>query len=132
MIANVRYRSLEACFTNNPHAGFYIESLDEQSDLKSDYLANTNAIYRANYVFSLVSADKKQTGLERNQYLVFRTRTRVDGNGNLVGAHYGKYCAGWRSDANKMRIGFGCFNPVENDLNIEGDLPLLYRIKSDR
>ena len=29
-----------------------------------------------------------------------------------------------------MLIGAGCFNPVENDPNIEGDQPLLNRIKN--
>lgn len=121
--------SMEACFTNNPHAGVYVKHLDEYSDLTSAYFAETNANYCANYVFSLESVSKRQAGLERNQYLVFRTRTRVDADGNLLGAHYGKYCMGWRSDANEMRFGAGCFNPIENDPNIEGDHVLLYKIK---
>lgn len=124
--------TMEACFTNNPYAGVYIKPLDEFSDLKSSYSAETNANYCGHYIFRLESVSKKQAGLEKNQYLVFRTRTRVDENGNLVGAHYGKYCRSWRSDAKEMHFGAGCFNPVENDLNIEGDQPLLYKIKNNK
>lgn len=130
---NVYSYSMEACFTNNPYAGFYIKSLDEFSDLKTDYNADTNADYRVNYTFSKECVEKnpaKITGLEPNRYLVFRTRTRVDKKGNLIGAHYGKYCRGWDFNGKEMLIGDGCFNPVENDPNIEGDHPLLRKIKN--
>ena len=125
--------SMEACFTNNPYAGVYIKPLDEFSDLKTDYIADINADYQVNYAYSKECVEKKPVkimGLGPNQYLVFRTRTRVDEKGNLVGAHYGKYCRGWDSNGKEMLIGDGCFNPVENDPNIEGDQPLLYKIKN--
>ena len=122
--------SMEACFTNNPHAGVYIRPIDAYSDLKTGYHADTNAVFATYYAFSLDSMSKKKVGLDENSYLVFRTRTRVDENGKLVGAHYGKYSRGWRSDAKEMGFGAGCFNPVENDTNIEGDQPLLYAIRN--
>ena len=124
--------SMEACFTNNPHAGFYCKPMDEFSDLKTDYHADTNANYSTRYRFLIDVINKhppKQIGCADNSYLVFRTRTRVDENGNLVGAHYGKYCEGWSSDAKEMQFGSSCFNPVENDTNIEGDQPLFYKLK---
>ena len=122
--------SMEACFTNSPHAGVYIRPLDDYSDLKSSYSAETNANYCANYNFSFESVSKKRVGLDENSYLVFRTRTRVDENGKLVGAHYGKYSRGWRSDEKEMHFGAACFNPVENDNNIEGDQILHYAIRN--
>ena len=45
-------------------------------------------------------------------------------------AHYGKYCGSWRSDRKELHFGGGCFNPVENDVNIEGDETLLNAIKN--
>lgn len=122
--------SMEACFTNSPYAGVYVRPLDEYSDLKSSYFAETNATYCTNYNFSFESVSKKRAGLEENSYLVFRTRTRVDENGKLVGAHYGKYSRGWRSDDKEMHFGAACFNPVENDPNIEGDQTLHYAIRN--
>ena len=125
--------SMEACFTNNPYAGVYCKTLDESSDLKTDYHADTNANYSTRYRFLIDVINKhppKQIGCADNSYLVFRTRTRVDENGNLVGAHYGKYCEGWSSDAKEMQFGSSCFNPVENDTNIEGDQPLFYKLKN--
>lgn len=125
--------SMEACFTNNPYAGVYCKTLDESSDLKTDYHADTNANYCANYRFLYDVINKgpaKKMGCERNSYLVFRTRTRVDENGKLIGAHYGKYCRGWSSDAREMQFGSSCFNPVENDNNIEGDQMLHYAIRN--
>ena len=125
--------SMEACFTNNPYAGFYITTLDEFSDLKTDYFANTNVVYQTNYAFLKECIERqpvKITGLGTDQYLVFRTRTRVDEDGNLIGAHYGKISRGWYSNGKEMHHGGGCFNPVENDLNIEGDQTLLDAIKN--
>ena len=57
--------------------------------------------------------------LGRDSYLVFRTRTRVDEYGNLVVAHHGKILGRWLSDTEFMILSDGCFNPVENDVNIE-------------
>ena len=127
--------SMEACFTNNPHAGFYCKTMDISSDLKTDYHADTNADYCANYRFLIDAISKgpvKKTGLEQNSYLLFRTRTRVDENGKLIGAHYGKYCGSWRSDRKELHFGDGCFNPVENDSSIEGDQTLFYKIKKNK
>lgn len=125
--------SMEACFTNNPYAGFYCKPMDASSDLKTDYYADTNANYCANYRFLIDVINKhppRQMGCGDDSYLVFRTRTRVDENGKLIGAHYGKYCGGWSSDAKEMQFGSSCFNPVENDNNIEGDQILHYTIRN--
>ena len=126
---------MDACFTNNPYAGFYCKPMDEPSDLKTDYCADTNANYYTNYRFLIDVITKgpvRKMGLDKDSYLVFRTRTRVDENGKLIGAHYGKYCGSWRSDRKELHFGGGCFNPVENDNNIEGDQTLFYKLKNNR
>ena len=58
--------------------------------------------------------------MTKEDYLILRTRTKVDSDGNLISAHYSKvygpiYVEGifyFRSYA---------FNPNENDTNLESD-----------
>lgn len=109
-------------FTNNPYAGAYLLKADQSSELTTEYVADSNAIYRA--TFSYVSEQspgqpRHWDFLDRDSYLVFRTRTRVDEHGYLTGAHYGKILGRWLSGAEFMILSDGCFNPIENDINIE-------------
>lgn len=123
---------MEVSFTNNPHGGAYILKKDLFSNLQTAYIAETNGIYASELTFTTDCISDKPVRLsylDRDSYLVFRTRTRVDDQGMLVGAHYGKICGIWRSTQKMMLINDGCFNPVENDPNIEGDQTLLYTIK---
>ena len=124
---------MEVSFTNNPFAGAYLMKKDFCSDLQTEHYANTNGIYDAEFSFATESnVDKpvKATYLDKDSYLVFRTRTRIDDQGRLVGAHYGKICGVWRSTQKIMQISDGCFNPVENNSNIEGDQVLHYAIRN--
>ena len=57
--------------------------------------------------------------LDRNSYLVFRTRTKVDKDGNLQSAHYGVIQGEWSFDGSSMRYLDGCFNSHGNDVNVE-------------
>lgn len=119
-------RSMEVSFTNNPFAGAYFMKKDETSILKSEYAARTNAAYLATLDFLQDSRPDKPMAskvLERDSYLVFRTRTRLDEKGRLVGAHYGKIYY-WMWGEKDMSLSGGCFNPVENDPSIEGDTVL--------
>lgn len=125
--------TMDVSFTNNPYAGAYPKRKDCRSDLMSEYVADTNASYLTEFSFSTDSvADKrvKSDYLDQDSYLVFRTRTRVDKERRLVGAHYGKIYGIWRSTHQKMYLNDGCFNPVENDNNIEGDKTLLYKVRN--
>lgn len=126
---------MDVCFTNNPHGGAYLMKEDDCSDLRTEYSADTNASYRSELSFSVeCSADRpvKSCYLDQDSYLIFRTRTRVDEKGILVGAHYGKVRGIWRSTQNEMLLNDGCFNPVENDNNIEGDQTLFYKLKNNK
>lgn len=119
---NGYYKTMEVSFTNNPYAGVYQMTVDEQSDLKSVYCADTNATYSASLMFDV---ERNETGLRRNdfkegQYFVFRTRTSVDDDGKLKSAHYGKIYGDWRfCERGGMAIQRIDFNPRPNDTNLE-------------
>jgi len=113
---------MEVSFTNNPYAGGYQMTVDKSSELVTEYIADSNAAYRTE--FSYVKEQSPGTKrhwdvLDGDSYIVFRTRTRVDEHGNRVGAHYGKILGQWFSGKEYMTMSDGCFNPVENDVNIE-------------
>ena len=124
---------MDVSFTNNPYAGAYLMKKDKSSELTTVYVADSNAIYRT--AFSYISEqtpgkDRHWDFLDSDSYLVFRTRTRVDKDNNLVGAHYGKILGRWLSDTEFMILSDGCFNSVENDVNIEDSTCLRYIIKN--
>ena len=129
-IADYTY-TMDVCFTNNPFGGAYMLKKDANSHLQTEYAADTNGNFKSEFAFvTECIADKpvRSNYLDVDSYLVFRTRTRVDDQGRLVSAHYGKICGVWRSTQKIMQLGDGCFNSVENDPNIEGDQTLLYAI----
>ena len=133
---------MEVTFTNNPYAGAYMLKKDEFSEMKSVYEADTNAFYQTSFkfvhekhpkikqttFFKYVSgAEITDTRLDANSYLVFRTRTKVDGKGNLVSAHYGKIYGPWEFFGG-MRAANVQFNPSPNDTNLE-DIETLNKMK---
>lgn len=125
--------AMDVCFTNNPFGGAYQMKFDERSDLRTQYQADTNRAYQSTFSFSTECSPGKaviSNFVDSDSYLVFRTRTRVDRTGNLVGAHYGKICGIWRSTHKEMLLSDGCFNSKENDPNIEGDQTLLYTLRN--
>jgi hypothetical protein len=50
--------------------------------------------------------------------MIFRTRTRVDEDGNLISAHYGKIYGLWEFST-MIRVKDMFFNPNPNDTNLE-------------
>ena len=113
--------SMELCFTNNPHAGAYVLRKDNDSEMKSVYHADTNATYKSRMAYSLsVDSVGRRSGneLTEDSYLVLRTRTEVDKDGNLVSAHYGKIYGKWGFYGG-MRAESIFFNPAPNDPNLE-------------
>ena len=124
--------SMEISFTNNPFAGAYLLRKDPYSEMKSIYRADTNAEYKASFeylqeehpiihrepIVYVQGVNKTDTRLDRDSYLVFRTRTKVDQDGNLVSAHYGKIYGPW--EIFRAMHAYGVyFNTKENDTNIE-------------
>ena len=116
------HMSMEVSFTNNPFAGAYVLKKDP-SLLESVYRADTNAVYRQIFSYTYDRLPGKGTVIDElgeDRYLVFRTRTRIDRDGRLVSAHYGKLYGRWHFVGSRgMSIDQFFFNPVSNDTNLE-------------
>ena len=72
---------MEVSFTNMPYAGAYLMKKDDFSDFKNVYHADTNATYCQSFVYSFDRYPAKRpvsVELGEDEYLVFRTRTKVD------------------------------------------------------
>ena len=118
------HMTMEVSFTNSPFAGAYEMTCDANSELKSVYNADTNAIYRQYLVYRYDKyPDKvgKYSGfLSNDKYLVFRTRTKVDAEGRLVSALYGKIYGDWNFvGPGGMNMAQFVFNITPNDTNLE-------------
>ncbi len=123
---------MEISFTNNPFAGAYLLKKDPCSEMKSIYRADTNAEYKTSFeylheehpiihrepIVYVQGVNKTDTRLDKDSYLVFRTRTKIDRDGNLESAHYGKIYGPW--EIFRAMHAYGVyFNPKENDTNLE-------------
>lgn len=123
----VNWATMELSFTNNPYAGFYVLPKDKYSQMKSAYLVDTNKLFRQNIVYSIGRTSKEENLLGADEYIVFRTRTKVDEEGNLIQAHYGKIYGQWDIwSITKAQLIF--FNTNPNDINIE-DLDASTRVR---
>ncbi len=68
--------------------GAYIREKDLYSEFPTVYLADTNAVYKKTI---LLKGDQQgRVFLPKNQYLVLRTRTKVNEKGELTEAYYSK------------------------------------------
>lgn len=112
--------TMEVSFTNTVYGGFYIKSKDEFSELKYAYKADTNQVFISSIKFSDNGSldDKGKKYLADNEYMVFRTRTKVDEFGRILSAHYGKILGGWRFGERMHIMGYS-FNSIPNDTNLE-------------
>lgn len=118
------HMTMEVSFTNNPYAGVYELARNKSSELESVYHADANASYQQSFVYRFdrmpgkVSRYTQQ--LTSQNYLVFRTRTRVDAEGKLVSAHYGKIYGDWNFvGPGGMSMELCVFNLTPNDTNLE-------------
>ena len=114
---------MDVSFTNNPYAGACRLKKDGWSDMKSSYYADTNAVYQTDFTFKYCHekgvypySDK----LNQDEYMIFRTRTKVDRDGKLVSARYGKLYGPWNfEDAGGSQIYKVFLNAKDNDANLE-------------
>lgn len=114
----VKWATMDISFTNNPYAGFYVLPQDVYSEMKSPYHANANAVFSQTHTFRHEFFNKYIDAIGASDCMIFRTRTRVDENGNLISAHYGKIYGLWEfSDMIRVRNMF--FNTTPNDTNLE-------------
>ena len=115
---------MDVSFTNYPYAGAYLLKKDGWSDMKSVYQADTNAHYLTELSFHYTREKGNRhpivEKLDKDEYLVFRTRTKVDCEGRLVSARYGKLYGPWHfEDAGGSQIHKVFLNEVDNDVNLE-------------
>ena len=109
-----------------PFDGVYRRGLNKVSRLRTDPVADTNATFVAELSFYTEKAQHKKwitNKLTKDEFLVLRTRSRIDEHGHFIGAHYsmimGDWSFGWSQES------FGCmgflsyFNPTFNDPNLE-------------
>lgn len=117
------FKSLDISFTNNPYAGVYLMDKDSHSEMDSVYEANTNGEYVGTLRYEFERTAKGNhviSELGSGQYLVFRIRTEVDDDGNLVSAHYGRIMGALQYlEKGGMVLGPVFFNPTPNDTNLE-------------
>ena len=124
LVRGKSYASMEMSFTNNPYAGAYILKKDNWSDFQSCYVADTNNTFSIR-TFKYESARTREEVFKNEEfpedsYIVFRTRTTVDWDGNLVSAHYGKIYGGW-DYPRLLHFGGTLFNSNPNDPNLEDE-----------
>lgn len=120
------HMTMEVSFTNNPYAGAYEMDRTSVSEFQSVYHADTNAVYRRSFVYrfdqSPVRTPEYTAQLRSDKYLVFRTRTKVDAEGRLVSALYGKIYGDWNFvGPGGMSMAQFVFNTNPNDTNLEDE-----------
>ena len=129
------HMKMDVSFTNMPYAGAYLMKKDEFSDFKNVYHADTNANYRQTFAYSFDRYPQKRPivcELGEDEYLVFRTRTKVDDKGRLLSANYGVLYGSWSFVGPRgMNIPYLAFNPTPNDTNLE-DIGTLNKMKRMR
>lgn len=122
LVRGKTYASMEMTFTNNSYGGAYVLKKDCWSEFKSCYVADTNNPFAIKTFKCEVSRTReeifKRDNFPEDSYIVFRTRTTVDGDGKLVSAHYGKIYGGW-DYPRQLHFGGTLFNSNPNDSNLE-------------
>lgn len=131
------HMTMEVSFTNNLYAGAYEMERTKTSEFESVYHADTNAVYRQTFSYrfdqSPVKVPEYTTQLNSNRYLVFRTRTKVDSEGRLVSALYGKIYGDWNFvGPGGMSMSQFVFNTRPNDTNLEDEHTAEYSRKCQR
>lgn len=124
--ANEYHMTMEVSFTNNLHAGAYELDRTKMSEFESVYHADTNVAYRQSFAYrfdqSPVKIPEYTTQLKSDKYLVFRTRTKVNAEGRLVSALYGKIYGDWNFvGPGGMSMAQFVFNTNPNDTNLEDE-----------
>lgn len=125
---------MELSFEEHPFAGVTRVKKNTKSTFQSVYNATTNSAYRGIVQFEVDrtgAAKRVWDQLEDDEYLVFRTRTKVNERGELVSAHYGRIDGEWKFyERHCMWVRGIYFNPIPNDTNLE-DLETAERSRRD-
>ena len=104
--------------------GFYFAPIDKSSALRTCYHADTNAVYAKSIELEYDRRTGKvirNVALPKDRYLVFRMRTKIDTQENLLSANYGFLAEGF--DPSMDLTIRSAFNPAANDTNLEDARP---------
>ena len=103
--------------------GLYERAMTASTTFHSTYSADPNATYanRREFFESNENDKVKQPILEEKKYVVMRTRTRVDSEGNVIRANYSQIYGPIRIKNMELFIPAIFFNPNPNDVNLEFD-----------
>jgi hypothetical protein len=117
-------------FTFGPHDGGVIMQADATSQMRTLYSAPDGG-YTNQITFFLKSIDQMhQTKkvFEGGEYIIFRSRSEIDRQGNVTNAYFGKILGRsfWYGEKSKDGVGGRVifsyyFNPTPNDRNLEFD-----------
>ena len=114
---------MEVSFEHFPFAGAIRRKKNEFSRFPSVYNAVTNDVYKSVIVFEVDKTGARKRiwdQLANDEYLIFRTRTKVNEKGELVSAHYGRIDGEWKFyELHGMWVRGIYFNVVPNDTNLE-------------
>ena len=114
---------MELSFAQYPFAGVIRYKKDTFSRFPYVYNAATNDVYKSVIVFEVDRAGAKKRiwdQLDNDEYLIFRTRTKVNKKGEFISAHYGRIDGEWKFyELHGMWIRGVYFNGTPNDTNLE-------------
>lgn len=105
--------------------GAYVEKIDKSSEFRSCYQADDSRLTKKEFVFEAVrfpdyTYKSSPPVVSDDEYMVLRTRSIYDEEGNLISCNYSKILG-----EVKIHCGFLClssvFNPNSQDRNIEFD-----------
>lgn len=130
--SETEYASWGRIIFEDSKSGFYVRKMNDTQIMKSEYMADTNAVFASTKEFrygAIRGMDKNAMWqnnatwhklVEEDEYLVMRTRVKLDNEGNVVSANYSKM---YGPVVFKKRFGFRqiTFNPNVNDPNLESD-----------
>jgi len=120
--ADVPYKGLALEFVGDKN-GAYVKKKDNFSVLKSDYQASSKDIYERIITNTEGKRGPPHVLLGGDDYLVFRVRSKLDAEGKVLSAFYGKIYGPFDyfvAARDKIRL-ITFFNPEENDTNLEFD-----------
>jgi hypothetical protein len=107
----------------NKYDGYIIRDIHNYSEFRSDYNAPTDDVYQQEY-FSVIGLDNKRSDVVidiENKYMILRTRSKTNENGELVEAYYSKIF--FTGDGNLTYVSFNVYaNPDLNSTNLEFNL----------
>ena len=111
--------------------GAYFGKQTGCKEFPSTYCANTNAVFKNRLPFMFVKKDSDDKRIDwrdiatSDEYMVLRTRVKLDPDGKVIEANYSKILGPFRFGdwCGKWVILTRCavFNPRVNDSNLESD-----------